>query len=92
MDDAIRIGLSGICTEYVRLVGKPAPTSSAQLRTWLVDGLLTDLVPERNYRGRWTVQRDRIPLLEQIAPRLVARSCARMRHEHLRGVVAEVAA
>jgi hypothetical protein len=90
MDDEIRIGLSGICTEFTKLTGKLAPTGSAQLRTWLVDGLLADLEPERSARGRWTVRRDRIPMLEHIAPRLVERSKARMRHEHLR--VAEAAA
>jgi hypothetical protein len=57
-----------------------------QLRTWAIDGWLEELGAERASNGRWSVLIDRIPLLEEIVPRLIARSASRMRHEHLKDV------
>ena len=89
MDDETRINLSDVWVEYVRVTRQTPPTSSSQLRTWMVDGLLAELDPVRTVNGRWTVRRDRVPLLQEIAPRLIARAEDRMRHRYaLRPAVA----
>jgi hypothetical protein len=59
------------------------------LRTWAIDGWLEELGAERASKGRWSVLIDRIPLLEQLAPELIARSDARMRHEVRKGQAAQ---
>jgi hypothetical protein len=78
-----RVGTGTICLEFTAQTGKDPPASINQIRAWLADGVLGALEPKR-INGRWSVRRDRIPLLEGLAPVLIDRAMARMRHEHLR--------
>jgi hypothetical protein len=79
-----RVGLSLVCMEYQRTVGRQCEVGTTRLRVWMIDGLLNDLEPECSDKGRWTVLRDKIPLLETIVPDLIERSERRMKHGRIR--------
>jgi hypothetical protein len=85
---ADRVAIPAVCIEYRRATGRQCEASGSQIRTWAVDGLLEDLGAERSASGRWSLLRAKLPLLEQLAPRLIARSESRMRHEHRKIVAA----